>query len=112
SMQRSWERFRHACELVVNGYIGEVQSVRVNVGDPAVPCDLPAEPGPEGLDWDAWLGPAPARPFDAVMAPPPSLDGFPLWRYYDESGGGVGADLGWYRVGLGRLAGSGACPFL
>ncbi|MFS8615454.1 MAG: Gfo/Idh/MocA family oxidoreductase [Solitalea sp.] len=94
SMQRSWERFRHACELVVNGYIGEVQSVRVNVGDPAVPCDLPAEPGPEGLDWDAWLGPAPARPFNAVMAPPPSFDGFPMWRYYEEYGGGILSDWG------------------
>src|SRR3546814_879096 len=94
SMQRSREGFRHACELVVNGYIGEIQTVKVNVGDPAIPCALPAEARPAGLDWDAWLGPAPQRPFNAVMAPPLSFDGYPDWRLYEEYGGGILSDWG------------------
>ncbi|MFM7092635.1 MAG: Gfo/Idh/MocA family protein, partial [Bacteroidota bacterium] len=40
SMQRSWKNFRHACELVRNGYIGAIKEVLVNVGDPAIACDL------------------------------------------------------------------------
>ena len=35
SMQRSWENFRKACELVRNGYLGEISKVLVNVGGPA-----------------------------------------------------------------------------
>ena len=42
NMQRSWKDFRRACELVRNGFIGDVQTIKVNVGDPAIPCDLPA----------------------------------------------------------------------
>lgn len=94
SMQRSWNDFRHACELVVNGYIGDVKTVKVNVGDPAVPCDLPPEAKPAGLNWDAWLGPAPERHFNAIMAPPLSFDGYPDWRLYREYGGGILADWG------------------
>src|SRR5262249_14103155 len=28
-----------------------------------------AEPVPNGLDWDLWLGPAPTRPFNSVYVP-------------------------------------------
>ena len=72
SMQRSWERFRHACELVRNGYIGDISKVVVSVGDPAYPCDLPAEDAPTGLNWERWIGPAPMRGFNTIMAPPVS----------------------------------------
>ncbi len=94
SMQRSDGRFRHACELVQNGYIGEVKKVRVSVrtGFQNHPlfCDLPAEPVPAELDWDLWLGPAPFRPFNAILAPPVTFDGYPSWRdYVDYSGGGM-----------------------
>ncbi|MBV9443305.1 MAG: hypothetical protein JO217_11470 [Acidobacteriaceae bacterium] len=38
------------------------------------------------LDWDAWQGPAPKRPFDA--------DRFRNWRYYSDYAGGIVADQG------------------
>src|SRR6202000_1330439 len=57
SMQRSWPEFRQAVELVRNGYIGEIKTVKVNVGGPPVPYNLPAEPLPLDLNWDFWLGP-------------------------------------------------------
>lgn len=89
SMQRSYSNFRQACELVRNGYIGQVKEVAVNVGGPSRDCDLPAEPLPDGLDWNAWLGPAPMRPFNAILRPPHN-DSFPKWRdYRDYSGGGM-----------------------
>jgi len=43
SMQRSWWTFRHACELVRNNYLGEIKKILVNVGDPAIACDLASE---------------------------------------------------------------------
>ena len=89
SQQRSSPEFRKACELVRNGYIGQVKEVIVSIGGPARHCDLPAETTPEGLDWDRWLGPAPYRPFNAVLRPPHN-DSFPSWRnYWDYSGGGM-----------------------
>ena len=89
SMQRSSGEFRRACELVRNGYIGRLKAVYAAVGGPATECDLPAEPTPEGFDWEMWLGPAPARPFHSVLRPPHN-DSFPNWRAYrDYSGGGL-----------------------
>src|SRR5262249_4348858 len=59
SQQRSefGNRFRLAVELVRNGRIGQVKTVRIGVGGPAVPCDLPEQEVPAGTDWDLWLGP-------------------------------------------------------
>jgi predicted dehydrogenase len=94
SMQRSWNDFRHACELVTNGYIGQVKKVMVNVGDPAIACDLPAEPQPTYLDWDRWLGPAPLRPYNQILSPPIEQTQYPMWRLYREYGGGILSDWG------------------
>ena len=63
-MQRSWRNFRHACEMVYNGYIGEVKEVNVSVGDPVMACELPAEEVPEYLNWDLWVGPSMFRNYN------------------------------------------------
>ncbi|WP_298350757.1 Gfo/Idh/MocA family protein [Runella sp.] len=94
SMQRSWLEFRQAAELIRNGYIGEVKSIKVNVGPPPKPYDLPAEPIPEGLDWNTWLGPNAPVAFNSELAPPISKDVFPNWRNYREFGGGMVTDWG------------------
>jgi len=98
SMQRSDAKFRLACELVQNGYIGTVKSVRVSIRSGfiphPVPCDLPPEAVPSELDWDLWVGPAPKRPYNAIIAPPISFDGWPAWRNYREFSGGGMADWG------------------
>nr|WP_293837987.1 Gfo/Idh/MocA family oxidoreductase [uncultured Arsenicibacter sp.] len=94
SMQRSWPEFRQAAELIRNGYIGEVKSIKVNVGPPPKPYDLPAEPIPEGLDWSVWLGPNQPVAFNSELAPPLSKDVFPNWRNYKEFGGGMVTDWG------------------
>jgi len=90
SQQRSDREFRIACELVRNGRIGKVHTVNVNVGGPSVECHLPGEPVPDGLDWDFWLGPAPWRPYNAIIAPHIDVPGYPNFRLYrDYSGGGM-----------------------
>ena len=80
--------FRRACELVRNGRIGELKTVRVGLpggrpdyaktGDHKKP-----EPVPEGFEYDRWLGPAPEAPY----APARCHVNF-RW-IYDYSGGQV-----------------------
>jgi predicted dehydrogenase len=94
SMQRSMSEFRKACELVRNGYIGQVKQVIVDVGGPSRPCDLPEEPMEPGLNWDRWLGPAPLRPYNAILSPRGVHQHFPDWRNYREYSGGAMTDWG------------------
>jgi len=94
SMQRSSREFRFACELVRNGYIGDIQHVTVNVGGPPEDKPLAAEPVPDYLDWDMWVGPAMWRPYNNDLAPHISFDGFPNWRYCSYYGGGGMTDWG------------------
>ncbi|MBN2310289.1 MAG: Gfo/Idh/MocA family oxidoreductase [Candidatus Hydrogenedentes bacterium] len=63
SWQRSQQNFHFACELVRNGRIGEVHTVRV--GLPTGPtCEpQPVMPVPDGFDYEFWLGPAPDAPY-------------------------------------------------
>jgi predicted dehydrogenase len=102
SMQRSDYKFRHACELVRNGYIGDIKHVAVNVGGPPRECDLPAEPAPDYLDWNMWVGPAPMRPYHSELSPHISVDVFPHWRSYKEYGGGGMTDWGAHHFDIGQ----------
>ncbi|MGD0538137.1 MAG: Gfo/Idh/MocA family oxidoreductase [Verrucomicrobiota bacterium] len=81
TQQRSMANFRFACELVRNGYLGELKLVTGDIepGVPPVP-DLPGEPVPDWLDYDRWLGPAPWRPYNSRV-----VGGW--MGYYDYSGG-------------------------
>ncbi|MFH1918743.1 MAG: Gfo/Idh/MocA family oxidoreductase [Planctomycetota bacterium] len=83
SQSRSNGRVRFGCEVVRQGRIGEVREVHVTCGPPSVPCNLPAEPVPDYLDWDLWLGPAPWRPYHSQIHPVH----FRAW--FDYSGGGM-----------------------
>ena len=104
NMQRSWRDFRHACELVRNGYLGEITHIKVNVGGPSVPYDRPEEPLPASLDWDKWIGPAPYTHYNHVLAPAWPDDMWPLWRSYREFGGGGIADWGAHMFDIAQWA--------
>lgn len=65
SWQRSQEHFRFGCELVRNGRIGKVHTVKVglpNTNSIREGSTAPAPP-PPGFDYDLWLGPAPYAPW-------------------------------------------------
>lgn len=94
SQQRSGSEFRLACELVRSGRIGKLKEVYANIGGPSKPCDLPEETMEPGLDWDRWLGPAPKRPYNSVLAPRGMHNHFPNWRLYQEYSGGMMTDWG------------------
>jgi len=104
NMQRSWRDFRHACEMVSNGYIGQVKEVNVSVGDPVMACELPAEPVPDFLNWDLWVGPSLFRNYNSELAPSIEFDGYPNWRNYRGFGGGMITDWGAHMFDIGQWA--------
>ena len=64
SQQRSSAGFRRACELVRNGRIGKVHTIRVGLGRSSPSTGPhPEMPVPAGFDYDFWLGPAPVEPY-------------------------------------------------
>ena len=99
TQQRSDFQFRQACELVRNGYIGEVERVETWCDDltsdysnyetwPKDPAGStrPVDP-PEGFDYDQWLGPAPVTPYTEDRC-----TNFGAWHIYDYAIGFLG---GW-----------------
>jgi predicted dehydrogenase len=87
SWQRSRSQFRQACELVRNGRIGKVQTVEVGLPggltdfDNLGHLDQPATP-PKQLDYERWLGPAPAAPYCPARV-------HKTWRWNLDYGGGM-----------------------
>lgn len=69
----SGEGARLICEWVQDGAIGDVREVHCWTNRPVWPqgigrpTDTP--PVPSTLDWDLWLGPAPARPYNPTYLP-------------------------------------------
>lgn len=104
NMQRSWRDFRHAVELVRNGYIGEIKEVNVSVGEPVKQCDLPTQPVPEGLDWNMWVGPSLYRGYHEDLAPLSTDGPWAWWRGYRNFGGGLITDWGAHMFDISQWA--------
>jgi predicted dehydrogenase len=94
NMQRSWNEFRQACNLVRNGYIGKIKEIKVIVGPPPKPYDLQGQPVPKHVNWEDWIGPGPMNPYNDTLLPPIEKGNFPDWRNYKEYGGGMVTDWG------------------
>jgi len=87
SQRRSDAGWRRACELIRNGRIGKLHTIRVNLmgGHWHRGSYRPQQPMPvpEGFDYDMWLGPAPWAPYTHNRC---------HWNFrwnYDYSGGQV-----------------------
>ena len=91
SQQRSEGNFRFACELVRNGYIGDLKQINVGVGGPSSDRYYKPEPVPEGVDWDRWLGPSPWHPYNSERVSGNYGGG---WRMVRDTSGGMMTDWG------------------
>jgi len=60
---RSGGNFRRACELVRNGRIGKLHTIRVGGQGGGGGGLRRPRPVPEGLDYEMWTGPAPRLPY-------------------------------------------------
>jgi myo-inositol 2-dehydrogenase / D-chiro-inositol 1-dehydrogenase len=78
---RSLERFHRASELVRNGAIGALRTIRVSSPKEEFPPEPAIEsPAPSELDYDMWLGPAPKVPYMQKRTHNPrDLKGRPGW---------------------------------
>jgi len=84
-----------ARDYIKSGAMGDIHLVRVNNMLSRKPVNKsPAQPVPEGMNWDMYLGPAPMRPFDPIYF------NFMFW----DLGGGNMADDGIHQIDLARYA--------
>ncbi len=98
SMQRSMAPNRLGCELIRNGRIGKITRVVAHNYPSPWMGNLPAQPVPEGLDWDKWCGPNPVVPFHHDLFAPRANPGWISFRPY--SGGEM---TGWGSHGLDQV---------
>jgi predicted dehydrogenase len=98
SHERSGSSVRFACELVRNGRIGKLHTIRINMpvdNQIAIGPQSPM-PVPPGLDYNLWLGPTTWYPYTRRR-------GHFYWRYILEYGGGEMTDRGAHIIDLAQL---------
>ncbi|MBN2411720.1 Gfo/Idh/MocA family oxidoreductase [candidate division KSB1 bacterium] len=98
SHERSNHSVRYAAELIQNGRIGKLHTIRVNMpidNDVAIPPQ-PIMPVPPGLDYDFWLGPTPWASYTKKRS-------HFWWRYILSYGGGEMTDRGAHILDLAQL---------
>jgi predicted dehydrogenase len=90
TQQRSSAQFRYAAELVRNGRIGKLHTVRIGLpGDPAGPA-APEMPVPKNLNYKAWLGSTPEAYYTEMRVHPQnSLTDRPGWLRCEQFGAGM-----------------------
>lgn len=83
TQQRSGAHYQRARELIKDGHIGKITSVRMHADRNVFPGfgSPPDQPPPQELDWDMWLGPAPQRPYN------PNRGIYHFRWFWDYSGG-------------------------
>lgn len=89
SQQRSDSSFRFACELVRNGRIGKLHTVKIGLPEDPATGPRPSMPVPENLDYDMWLGPAPWAPYTEERVHPQDDYSRPGWLRISDYGSGM-----------------------
>lgn len=89
TQQRSSAQFRRAAELVRNGRIGKVHTVKIGLpGDPSGPL-FEEMPVPKNLNFDMWLGSTPEIPYTENLVHPQKGYGRPGWLRHENYGAGM-----------------------
>lgn len=89
TQQRSSSQFRVAAELVRNGRIGQLHTVKVGLpGDPFGP-EAAEMPVPKNFNYDMWLGSTPEASYTEIRVHPQNDFGRPGWLRCDQFGAGM-----------------------
>jgi predicted dehydrogenase len=86
---QSSSEYRTAVQMIRDGVVGKIKEVHSwsSAQFPQAPRPEKADPVPEGLDWNLWLGVAPERPYSSGIYHPFN------WRGWQDFGGGAVADF-------------------
>jgi predicted dehydrogenase len=96
---RSIPVYHRMAELVRNGRIGKLQTIRVTLPAGTVKPQPPKfAPVPEGFDYNMWLGPAPEAPYATNRC------GNQEWRNIFDYSGGKFTDWGMHQVDTAQWA--------
>ena len=89
TQQRSMAQFRVAAELVRNGRIGKLHTVKVGLpGDPSGP-EASKMPLPSNLNYDMWLGQTPLMDYTEIAVHPKEDYSRPGWLRIEQFGAGM-----------------------
>lgn len=89
TQQRSSKQFRIAAELVRNGRIGKIHTVKIGLpGDPSGP-EAAEMPIPENLNYDMWLGETPYVYYTEIGVHPQQGYDRPGWLRREQFGAGM-----------------------
>jgi len=89
TQQRSSPQWRIAAELVRNGRIGQLHTVKIGLpGDPSGP-DAPEMPIPKNLNYDMWLGSTPYAYYTEIRVHPQKDFDRPGWLRCEQFGAGM-----------------------
>ncbi len=90
TQQRSSPQWRIAAELVRNGRIGKLHTVKIGLpGDPSGP-EAPEMPVPGNLNYDMWLGSTPEVYYtETRVHPQNSINDRPGWLRCEQFGAGM-----------------------
>ncbi len=89
TQQRAMPQFRVAAELVRNGRIGKIHTVKIGLpGDPAGP-EAQEMPIPDNLNFDMWLGSTPEVPYTEIGVHPQNDYSRPGWLRQRNYGAGM-----------------------
>jgi predicted dehydrogenase len=89
TQQRSSAQFRVAAELVRNGRIGKLETVKIGLpGDPSGP-EAPEMPIPKNLNYDMWLGSTPQVYYTEIRVHPQQGFDRPGWLRCEQFGAGM-----------------------
>src|SRR5271170_5598916 len=111
-MQRSSEHFQKATDFIKSGALGKIVMVhtwnygndkQAGIGNP------PDSAAPSNLDWDMWLGPAPARPYNLNrfgfdVEHPDRPRWFSNFRWFWDYAGGMMTDWGVHWLDIVQMA--------
>ena len=103
SQQRSmdpWPQFKKACELVRNGRIGELHTIKVGLpGDPGGEEESEM-PIPENLNYDMWLGSTPYVYYTEKRVHPQHDYSRPGWLRCEQFGAGMITGWGVHHIDI------------
>lgn len=93
--QRSGQIWNDIMKLMKSGKLGEIHTTKIwaNFNYGLGPNRQPDTPVPPGLDYELWLGPAPARPYNQARS-------HGVWRHFWDYGGGLMTDFGAHLIDM------------